>query len=74
MLGSPSKKSRQTWNIWGFKIQVRDMHANEHNALKWLGGDPTGRKRGSAVHWTVSPQLVVIDIKKTSLKQDFIFI
>ena len=32
-------------------MQVRDRHANEHTALKRLGGDFTDRKRGGAVHW-----------------------
>ena len=72
MVGSPSKKSRRTWNICGFlenclvtsmvftiiiptlsiqsenidiKMQVRDRHANEHTALKRLGGDFTDRKK-----------------------------
>ena len=79
MVGSPSKKLRRTWNIWGFlencwwqawfapayptrtiiiptlwiqsenvdiKMQVRDRHANEHTALKRLGGDFTDWKKG----------------------------
>ena len=78
MVGSPSKKSRWTWNICGFlencwwqawfspiqreqsssqhyefsqnnvdiKMQVRDTHANEHTALKRLGGYFTDRKKG----------------------------
>ena len=28
------------------KMQVRDTHANEHTALKWLGGYFTDRKKG----------------------------
>ena len=49
-------------------MQVRDRHANEHTALKRLGGDFTDRKRGGAVHWTVSQKFIVIDIRKPSLK------
>ena len=50
-------------------MQVRDRHANEHTALKRLGGDFTDRKkRGGAVHWTVSQKFIVIDIGKPSLK------
>ena len=28
------------------EMQVRDRHANEHTALKQLGGDFTGQKKG----------------------------
>ena len=31
------------------KMQVRDRHANEHTALKRLGGDFTDRKKGVAL-------------------------
>ena len=30
----------------GIEMHVRDRHANEHTALKRLGGDFTGRKKG----------------------------
>ena len=49
-------------------MQVRDRYANEHTALKQLGGDFTDQKRGGAVHWTLSQKFIVIDIWKPSLK------
>ena len=30
-------------------MPVPDRHANEHTALKWLGGDFTDRKKGVAL-------------------------
>ena len=47
------KLSIWTANV-DIKMQVRDRHADEHWALKRLGGDLPVEKRGVAVHWTVS--------------------
>ena len=49
-------------------MSVRDRHANEHTALKRLGGDFTDGKKSGAVHWTVSQKFIIIDIRKPSLK------
>ena len=49
-------------------MQVRDRHANEHTALKRLGGYLPIEKRGGAVHWTVSQKFILTDIRKPSLK------
>ena len=49
-------------------MQVRDRHADEHWALKRLGGDFTGQEKGRRVHWTVSQKLILIDIRKSTLK------
>ena len=51
-------------------MQVRDRHANEHTALKRLGGDFTDRRKGwrCSLAWTVSQKFIVIDIRKPSLK------
>ena len=42
-----------TLSIWSenidIEMQVRDRQANEHQALKQLGGDFTGRKKGVAL-------------------------
>ena len=45
-------------------MRVRDRHANEHTAMKQLGGEFTSRKRDGAVQWIVSQKFIVIDIRK----------
>ena len=49
--------SVQSENV-DIEMQVRDRHTNEHTALKRLGGNFTGQKKGGGVHWTVSQKFI----------------
>ena len=55
-------------------MQFRDGHANEHTALKRLGGDFTGRKKGRRCSLDRISKVYHYRHQKTKLKINFIFI
>ena len=52
-------------------MQIRDRHANEHTALKRLGGDFTGRKKGRRCSLDRISKVYLYRHQKTKLKIKF---